>query len=86
MKIDFSTRNEREVQKYLLNVLNKMIKNKEYSKLKYIFYEIYNEKIDDIEKIYSKLVNITKNKDNKFIKLKDLIYLIENKKTVSNNT
>lgn len=86
IKIDFSTRNEREVQKYLLNVLNKMIKNKEYSKLKYIFYEIYNEKIDDIEKIYSKLVNITKNKDNKFIKLKDLIYLIENKKTVSNNT
>lgn len=37
-----------------------MNKNNESSKLKYIFYEIYNEKCDDIEKVYSKLINITK--------------------------
>ena len=57
-----------------------------YCKLKYIFYEIYNEKCDDIEKVYSKLINITKNNDNKFIKLKNLIGLIENKKIMSNNS
>ena len=77
---------ERETQKYLLNKIEKMLKNNEDSKLKYIFYEIYNEKTDDVDRIYSKLVNITKNKDSKFIKLKDLIYLIENKKIVSNNS
>ena len=32
------------------------------------------------QKVYSKLINITKNNDNKFIKLKNLIGLIENKK------
>ena len=63
-----------------------MNKNNENSKLKYIFYEIYNEKSDDIEKVYSKLINITKNNDNKFIKLKNLIGLIEKKKIMSNNS
>ena len=71
-----STRYEREMSKYLLKSLEKMKKNNENSKLKYIFYEIYNEKSDDIEKVYSKLINITKNNDNKFIKLKNLVGLI----------
>lgn len=85
-KLNFCTREERETQKYLLNKLEKMLKNNEDSKLKYIFYEIYNEKTDDVDRIYSKLINITKNKDSKFIKLKNLICLIENKKIVSNNS
>ena len=85
-KLNFCTREERETQKYLLNKIEKMLKNNEDSKLKYIFYEIYNEKTDDVDRIYSKLINITKNKDSKFIKLKNLIYLIENKKIVSNNS
>lgn len=80
-----STRYERETSKYLVKSLEKMNKNKEDSKLKYIFYEIYNEKCDDIEKVYSKLINITKSNDNKFLKLKNLIGLIENKKIMSNN-
>ena len=81
-----STRYEREMSKYLVKSLERMNKNNENSKLKYIFYEIYNEKCDDIEKVYSKLINITKNNDNKFIKLKNLIGLIENKKIMSNNS
>ena len=81
-----STRYEREMSKYLVKSLEKMNKNNEGSKLKYIFYEIYSEKCDDIEKVYSKLINITKNNDNKFIKLKNLIGLIENKKIMSNNS
>ena len=58
-----STRYEREMSKYLVKSLEKMKKNNENSKLKYIFYEIYNEKSDDIEKVYSKLINITKNNE-----------------------
>ena len=81
-----STRYEREMSKYLLKSLEKMKKNNENSKLKYIFYEIYNEKSDDIEKVYSKLINITKNNDNKFIKLKNLVGLIEKKKIMSNKS
>lgn len=81
-----STRYEREMSKYLVKSLEKMNKNNENSKLKYIFYEIYNEKCDDIEKVYSKLINITKNNDNKFIKLKNLVGLIEKKKIMSNNS
>ena len=81
-----STRYEREMSKYLVKSLEKMKKNNENSKLKYIFYEIYNEKSDDIEKVYSKLINITKNNDNKFIKLKNLVGLIEKKKIMSNKS
>lgn len=85
IKKEFITRDEKEVQKYLLKSIEQMKNNNEYLKLRYIFYEIYNEKLEDIDKIYSKLINITNNKDNKFIKLKDIIYLIDNKKIVSNN-
>ena len=63
-----------------------MKKNNENSKLKYIFYELYNEKIDDIEKIYNKLINITKNSDYKFIRLNEILNLMENKKIMSNNS
>lgn len=81
-----STRTEREDRKNIIKNLEKINKNKEIVKLKYIFYEIYNEKSNDVEKIYSKLMNIAKNNDVKFVKLKNLIDLIENKKIMSNNS
>ncbi len=86
IKNDFLTREEREIQKYLVKRLETIFQEKEYSKLKYIYYEIYSEKEEDTNRIYSKLINITINKDNKFKKLKDLIYLIDNRKIVSNNS
>lgn len=84
MKNKFYTRQETEIQKYLICKIDNMYKNNEYSKLKYIFYEIYNQKIDDIEKIYCKLKNILYNLNDKFYKLRNLVYLIENKKITSN--
>ena len=30
-------------------------------KLKYIFYEVYNEKNENVDKIYSKLINVINN-------------------------
>ena len=61
-----------------------MFKNRESSKLKYIFYEIYSEKIDDYNRAYVKLLNIANNKDSKFYELEKLINLIENKKILNN--
>ncbi|MBP3635593.1 MAG: hypothetical protein J6J17_03950 [Bacilli bacterium] len=86
IKNKFITRNEEETEKYLIKKLESMKKNGEESKLKYIFYEIYNEKLTDIDKIYSKLINIAKNDDNKFCRLKGILYLMENKKIMSNNS
>lgn len=82
----FKTRNEKDIEKYLINKLNNMKDNNELSKLKYIFYEVYNEKIDDIDKIYNKLINITKNDDYKFKKLSEIFNMIDNKKIMSNNS
>ena len=86
MKERFITRKEEEIERYLITKLDNMKKNNEQTKLKYIFYEIYNEKMDDIEKIYSKLINVAKNGDNKFYKLREILNLMENKKIMSNNS
>lgn len=85
-KNKFVTRKEFEMADYLLSKLDNMIKNNEISKLKYIFYELYNEKLDDIDKIYSKLLNVINNSDSKFYKLQEIFLLIDNKKIMSNNT
>ncbi len=82
----FITRSEEETEKYLIRKLENMKDNNEESKLKYIFFEIYNEKLSDIEKIYNKLINVAKNEDNKFYKLKELLFLMENKKIMTNNS
>lgn len=82
----FITRKEMETEKYLIKKINIMKDNNELSKLKYIFYEIYNEKIDDIDKIYNKLINVSKNNDYKFIKLNEIIHMIDNRKIMSNNS
>lgn len=82
----FVTRKEIEMSDYLLSKLESMIKNDEKSKLKYIFYELYNEKLDDIDKIYSKLLNVIKNSDSKFYRLQEIFLLIDNRKIMSNNS
>ena len=84
--IKFITRNEVETEKYILRKIENMKQNNEISKLKYIFYEIYNEKTEDIDKIYNKLINIAKNSDYKFSKLNDILNLIDNKKIMSNKS
>lgn len=82
----FLTRNQIDVEKYLTKKIDSIKENKEYSKLKYIFYEIYNEKNDDINKIYNKLIAVLKNNDNKFKKLNEILTLIDNSKIMSNNS
>lgn len=86
LQIKLLTRKEKEEEEYLLNRVNSMYKNNETEKLKYIFYELYNEKLDNLEKVYSKLINAIKNNESKVKKLLEIISLMENKKIVTNNS
>lgn len=85
-KVSFCTREEEDNEKYVYDRINNMYNNKENTKLRYIFFELYNEKLDNEEKIYSKLVNIIKNNDIKMKKLIEIINLMENKKIMTNNS
>ena len=86
LQMKLLTRKEKEEEEYLLNRVNSMYKNNEAEKLKYIFYELYNEKLDNLEKVYSKLINAIKNNESKVKKLLEIISLMENKKIVTNNS
>jgi len=79
----FSTRNEKELKKYMTNRLQAMMKSNEKSKLKYIFYEVYDDQIDDMDKIYNKLIGVINSDNKKFKKLNDILSLMENKKIMS---
>lgn len=85
-KKNFFTRHENEIKERALKKLNNIKENNEYSKLKYIFYELYDEKLDDIDKIYKKLFNVIITGDEKLQKLNNIFNIIENKKIMSNNS
>lgn len=86
IKEKLSTRKELEEKNFALKKLNDIYQNNEEIKLKYIFYELYNEKLEDIEKIHIKLINIIKNNDEKASKLNEILKLMDNKKIMSNNS
>lgn len=85
-KEKFVTRKELENKDFALNKINTIYNNGEEMKLKYIFFEIYNEKLDDCSKIYSKLINVINNNDNKLNKLNEILNLMDNRKIMSNNS
>lgn len=86
IKEKLSTRKELEEKNFALKKLNDIYQNNEEIKLKYMFYELYNEKLEDIEKIHIKLINIIKNNDEKASKLNEILKLMDNKKIMSNNS
>ena len=74
--INFNTRQETKIIKYITKELRKSYDNKEYNKLKYLYYEYFNEQIDDYEKIYQCLLDEMKGEITENIyKLYDLIKL-----------
>ena len=54
----FITRNKINLKNRLLNDLDLIIKTNEIDKLKYIFYELYNEKENDINKMKDKITKL----------------------------
>ena len=63
------TRQEFSMKNSLLNNLEKIYNNNEIYKLRYLFYELYNEKPSSDEKIYSKLINLIENNSEKLYKI-----------------
>lgn len=57
-KSDFLTRNQRKILKYLKREIDYLIENKNFNKLKYLYYEWYDKKIDDIDEIKNDLYKI----------------------------
>ena len=78
IKNSFITREEHEIKKELSKKIKEIYDNKEYSKLKYVFYEIYNMRIDNINKIYLKLVNLIENNSNKLLIVKKIFDKLRN--------
>lgn len=68
-KNKFFTRNEKVIKSFVTNSINEMYDKKEYDKLKYVFYELYNERLNNENKIYSKLINLVENNNDKIQKL-----------------
>lgn len=82
-EIDFKTRLEKRIVKYLKKDLKLAFEKKEVSKLKYLYYEYFNKELEDIDKIYYDLLKemdgeVTKN----IYKLYDVIKLSYSHKIV----
>lgn len=72
------TRYENNIKKYLEEELKNIYKNKEDSKLKYIYYEYFNNNIDNIDEAYKELKNSLKLEvTDKHINLYNLLHLKE---------
>ena len=76
----FLTRNQKKILSYLKNEIDQLIKNKNFNKLKYLYYEWYDTKIDNMEKIINDLYKIIDiDFSDKHIKFYDLIKFSNNK-------
>ena len=76
IKNNYLTRKENKIINILTNYLSKLITNKEYEELEYIYYEIYGEKPMNIGVIKQKLTNAINNsfyKRNEFYKLYNFV-------------
>lgn len=70
----FKTRNDKDIIKYIKRELNVLIKNQEYDKLKYIYYECFNEKENKVNNIVKRINNCMDNNLNfKYIKMYNIL-------------
>jgi hydroxylamine reductase (hybrid-cluster protein) len=72
----FMTRYEREVRDYLINEFNKIYQNKNINKLKYLYFEWFNNNSNDFEYMFNKIKRILNMEwSSKHINLYNLIKL-----------
>ena len=79
----FLTRKERNIKKNTIDSINNFYSKKEYEKLKYIYFELYDKKELSINLIVKKLLNIIDNNSEKTIKLDSIINELNKKSTYS---
>ena len=75
----FNTRNEIKIKNYLSLEINNIYNNKDYSKLKYLYFEYFDNNIDNIELIYNELMKSLNRITNKHNKLYQLLKLCNKK-------
>lgn len=80
-KQKFLTRKEIKDKNSMIKVLKDIYERKEENKLNYIFYEVYNEKINDLNKEYLKLINLIENDSIKVNKLLNVLTSLKKVKT-----
>ena len=68
----FITRNEKDTKIKMIDIVNRIYNNKEYNKLKYIFYEVYDQRLNDEFKIYIKLIKLIENNSEKAYRIKKI--------------
>ena len=71
----FETRNELKIKNNLLSEINNIYQNKDYEKLKYLYFEYFNINIDDVDLIYKDLIKSLDKINNRHIKLYELLKL-----------
>lgn len=74
-KAEFKTRNEMRIKKYINKRINELIHCNDYDKLRYLYLDCFNCNVDDVEKEF--IVSLNKNWDNVYLKLYNLLKLIE---------
>lgn len=72
------TRNEELVCHYIINDLKKTYENKDFAKLRYLYYEYFNIESNDLEKNYQELLLTLKEFNHRHYKLYNLIQLSYN--------
>lgn len=76
---NFKTRFEFENEKIILNEIEKMYKNRNYSKLCYIYLECFGKKENNISKIYQILKKTIGKTDENFHKIYDILKIANQK-------
>lgn len=79
----FYTRKEIDISNFLENELNYIYKEKEDEKLKYIYYEIFNKKNNDINNIYFDLLDIIRKKEILMYKIKNIVDITKKEKIMN---
>lgn len=79
-KEEFLTRKEIKIKNYILDEMDKCYKNNEIEKIKYLYTEYSNKKLNDVDEIYKEMLLGFKDGINEsHYKIYDLLQLVSNK-------
>lgn len=76
-KVVFKTRSEIKIKNYINKRIKDLILNKDYDKLNFLYLDCFNEKIDNVDKLF--IYKLNKNWDKTYLKLYQLLRLMENR-------
>lgn len=78
-KNDFKTRKQVLQSKFIVKCLKNILNNKQYDKLKYLYYECFGIKENNVDTIYNSLLEETFKYNENYYKINDFLKLISQK-------